>query len=305
MEPRVVDDFERYRRRLFGLAYRLLGSAADAEDIVQETFLRWQHTEPGSVGTPDAWLVKVTTNLCLNLLSSARHRRERYIGPWLPEPVLTGDGPLDPLETAEQRDTISLAFLLLAERLSAAERAVFVLREAFGYSHREVAGVLELSESNCRQLYHRARNRLSGIAQRPGPTDMRVHRALVERFLEAARGGDLAALEQMLADDAVSVADGGGAPGVARRPVRGAAKVARYMAAVTGRSGAGLTVSIREVNGSPAAIALASSTLAGVFVPEIADGRIARIRIVAAPDKIRFAGRQLDRLSHSGGLSGS
>ncbi|WP_280415353.1 RNA polymerase sigma factor SigJ [Nocardia carnea] len=301
----TVDDFERQRGRLFGLAYRMLGSAADAEDIVQDTFLRWQRIEPGAVAKPDAWLVKVATNLCLNLLGSARYRRETYIGPWLPEPVLTGDGVLDPLETAEQRDTVSLGFLLLAERLTPAERAVFVLREAFGYSHSEVAAVLELSDSNCRQLHHRARNRLAGTGQRPGAGDMRGHRELVERFLDAAQGGDLAALELMLAEDAISVADGNGAPGVARRPVRGAEKVARYLASITVRFGAGLTVSIHEVNGAPAGIARFSATLIGVFVPEIADGRLTDIRIIVNPDKLRFAARQLDGLSHSEGLSGS
>src|SRR5690606_7041079 len=163
----------------------------------------------------------------------------------------TGDGVLDPLETAEQRDTVSLGFLLLAERLTPAERAVFVLREAFGYSHSEVAAVLELSDSNCRQLHHRARNRLAGTGQRPGAGDMRGHRELVERFLDAAQGGDLAALELMLAEDAISVADGNGAPGVARRPVRGAAEVARSLASITVRFGAALAVSIPEVGGAP------------------------------------------------------
>ncbi|WP_245669128.1 RNA polymerase sigma factor SigJ [Nocardia speluncae] len=301
----TVDEFERQRGRLFGLAYRMLGSATDAEDIVQDAFLRWQQVEPGSVGKPDAWLVKVTTNLCLNLLGSARYRREHYIGPWLPEPVLTNDGVLDPPATAEQRDTVSLGFLLLAERLTPAERAVFVLREAFGYSHGEVAAVLELSDSNCRQLHHRARNRLAGTGQRPGAGDTRGHRELVERFLDAAQGGDLAALEQMLAEDAISVADGGGAQGVARRPIRGAAKVARYLASITGRFGTGLTVSIHEVNGVPAGIARFSATPIGVFVPEIADGRLTDIRIIANPDKIRFAASQLEGLSHSEGLSGS
>ncbi|MEV0696821.1 sigma factor-like helix-turn-helix DNA-binding protein [Saccharopolyspora sp. NPDC050389] len=262
-------------------------------------------TEPGSVEKPSAWLVKVTTNLCLNRLGSAPSRRELHAGPWLPEPVLTSDGELGPMETAEQRDMVLLAFLVLAERLTPGERAVFVLREAFGYSHREVAELVELSEPNCRQLHSRARKRLADARLLRSGGDVPENRALVERFLDAARGGDLASLERMLAEDVTSVADGGGTPGVARLPVRGAEKVARYLATVTGRYAEGLTVSIREVNGTPALLGWFGPTLLGVFVPEIADGRITGIRIVANPDKLRFLGAQLARLSHSGELSGS
>ncbi|WP_328612040.1 RNA polymerase sigma-70 factor [Amycolatopsis sp. NBC_00345] len=300
-----VAEFERQRPRLFGLAYRMLGSAVDAEDVVQDVFLRWHGTEPGSVEVPAAWLVKVTTNLCLNRLGSAPVRRERYVGSWLPEPVLTPDSALGPMETAEQRETVSLAFLVLAERLAPGERAVFVLREAFGYSHREVAELVELSESNCRQLHSRARKRLSAARLPRSAGDVAGNRVLVERFLDAARGGDLAGLERMLAEDVTSVADGGGAPGVARLPVRGAAKVARYLATVTSRYAESLTVSVHEVNGTPAVFGWSASTLLGVFVPEIADGRITGIRIVANPGKLRFIGAQLARLSRSGEPSGS
>jgi len=230
-----VEEFERERGRLFGLAYRMLGSAADAEDVVQDAFLRWQGTDPGAVEAPAAWLVKVTTNLCLNRLGSARSRRERYVGARLPEPVLTSDGALGPMEMAEQRAMVSLAFLVLAERLTPGERAVFVLREAFGYSHREVAELVELSEPSCRQLHRRARKRLADAELPSSSGNIAEHRALVERFLDAARGGDLAGLERMLAEDVTSVADGGGTPGVARLPVHGAEKVARYLATVTGR----------------------------------------------------------------------
>jgi RNA polymerase sigma-70 factor (TIGR02957 family) len=300
-----VEEFERERGRLFGLAYRMLGSAADAEDVVQDAFLRWQGTDPGAVEAPAAWLVKVTTNLCLNRLGSARSRRERYVGAWLPEPVLTSDGALGPMETAEQRDTVSLAFLVLAERLTPSERAVFVLREAFGYSHREVAELVELSESNCRQLHRRARKRLADAELPSSIGNVAEHRALVERFLDAARGGDIAGLKRMLAEDVTSVADGRGTPGVARLPVHGAEKVARYLATVTGRYVEGLMVSIREVNGTPGVLGWFGSTLLGVFVPEIAGGRITSIRIVANPEKLRFVSEQAARLSHSGESFGS
>lgn len=300
-----VAEFERQRPRIFGLAYRMLGSATDAEDIVQDAFLRWHGTEPGMVQDPAAWLVKVTTNLCRNRLGSATSRRERYVGPWLPEPVMTPDSALGPLEAVEQRDTVSLGFLVLAERLTPQERAVFVLREAFGYSHREVAELMELSVANCRQLHSRARRRIAAAGLPREMAESSSAGALVERFLDAARGGDLTGLARMLADDVISVADGGGASAVARLPVRGADKVARYLTTATRRYGEGLTLAVREVNGMPAVLARYGSTLVGVMVPEIVNGRISCIRIIANPDKLRFLGAQADRLSHSEELSGS
>ncbi|MFF2083536.1 RNA polymerase sigma-70 factor [Nocardia sp. NPDC058176] len=301
----AVGEFERQRSRIFGLAYRMLGSATDAEDIVQDAFLRWHGTEPGMVRDPAAWLVKVTTNLCWNRLGSAAGRRERYVGQWLPEPVMTSDSALGPVEAVEQRDTVSLGFLVLAERLTPQERAVFVLREAFGYSHREVAELIELSAANCRQLHSRARKRVAAADLPRENADSADTRALVERFLDAARGGDLTGLERMLADDVISVADGGGAAAVARLPVRGADRVARYLATAARRFGEGLALAVREVNGVPAVLAQDGSTLVGVLVPEIVDGRISCIRIIANPDKLRFLGAQVDRLSHSGELFGS
>ena len=164
MAADAVAEFERHRSKLFGLAYRMLGSAAEAEDVVQETFIRWHRAI--DVDSPWAWLAKVATNLCVNRLASARMRRERYVGCWLPEPVLTADGALGPLELAEQRESVSMAFLVLMERLNPVERAVFVLREAFGYRHRELAEVIDSSEANSRQLYARARRRLSEVDDR-------------------------------------------------------------------------------------------------------------------------------------------
>lgn len=300
----VIEEFGRQRPRLLGLAYRMLGSAADAEDVVQDAYLRWQRAEPGSVRAPSAWLVTVTTNLCLNVLDSTPRRRERPAGSWLPEPVLTADGSLGPMETVEQRDTVSLAFLVLAERLPSAERAIFVLREAFGYRHREVAELVELSESNCRQLHRRARERLAG-ARVPLSGDTYGNRALVAQFLDATRGGDLAELKRMLAEDVVSTPDGGDTRGVARRPVRGADKVVRYLAAVTSRYGDQVTASIREVNGTVAVLGWSGPILLGVLVPDIAGGRITAIRIVADRQKLRFLDHQLTRLSHSRDPSGS
>ncbi|MCG5215859.1 RNA polymerase sigma-70 factor [Streptosporangium sp. KLBMP 9127] len=292
----AVEEFERHRSKLFGLAYRMLGSAEEAEDVVQDAFLRWHHAS--AVESPWAWLAKVATNLCVNRLTSARALRESYVGSWLPEPVLTADNALGPLDTAERRDLVSLAFLVLLERLNPVERAVFVLREAFGYSHRQVAEVIDSSEANSRQLYRRARRRL---ADDPGSAERRVDHAyrhdLVAGFLAAAQEGDLPGLEKLLAEDVTVWVDGGGRVGAARRPVSGADKVARYLVGALNTTGQRVQLSIAELNGAPGLLALAGEELIGVLVPEIAGGLISEIRIIANPDKLR--------LSHSAGQSGS
>lgn len=171
----TAEEFTAHRPRMFGLAYRLLGSAEEAEDVVQDAYLRWSGADRQAIEHPGAWLARVVTNLCLNRLTSARVQREAYVGPWLPEPVFTQDGSLGPLESAEQRDAVSTALLVLLERLTPTERAVYVLREAFDYGHRDIAGVLNLSEANCRQLYRRAVQRvatprLASHRQRSGST---------------------------------------------------------------------------------------------------------------------------------------
>lgn len=239
-------EFQVRRGWLFGLAYRLLGSVDEAEDAVQDAFLRWDRAERAAIEHPDGWLAKVVTNLCLNRLTAARAARERYVGVWLPEPVLTD--VLGPLETAEQRDSVSLALLTLLERLTPAERAVFVLREAFGYSHRDVAEVLELSEANCRQLYRRAILHVAERRQRFQPSRVERER-LARRFLAAAVDGDLRGLEELLAEDVTSWADSGGQVPTARRPVTGRDNVARYFAGAWRKVPAGVTFSFVEVNG--------------------------------------------------------
>jgi RNA polymerase sigma-70 factor (TIGR02957 family) len=304
-----AETFEAERRRLFGLAYRLLGTASDAEDVVQDAFLRWSTADPGSVHDPAAWLTTVVVNLCRNRLASARARRERYVGTWLPEPVLTADETLGPLETAEQRESVSLALLTLLEQLTPSERAVFVLRESFGYSHREIAQVVGLSEVGCRQLHRRARQRLGDPRPRfrPEPGEWR---RLVERFLVAAGEGDVAGLERLLADDVVYWSDGGGKAPVARRPVVGRGLVARFFGKMIPKYAAdpafarGGEIRQAEVNGEPALLAWVGGALFGVIVPEIADGRISALRVMANPDKLGFAARQAAGPSRSADLSG-
>ena len=297
-------EFERQRPRLFGLAYRLLGSAQEAEDVVQDAFIRWHGVDRDTIVVPSAWLAKVVTNLCLNRLTAARAQREHYVGPWLPEPVLTEDETVGPLATVEQRESVSLAMLVLLERLTPAERAVFVLREAFVYSHREIAEIMDLSEANCRQLHHRARRHVEAARSRFAP-DPRQQRALVERFLAAVREGDLDGLAEMLAADVVSWADGGGQVGAARRPVLGRDKVCRYLIGGIGKVSPGLQVLLVEINGEPALLGLVSGVPIGVVVPEVTDRTISALRIMVNPEKLRFLARQVVTLSHPGRPAGS
>jgi RNA polymerase sigma factor (sigma-70 family) len=318
--------FAAHRERLFSLAYRLLGSAATAEDVLQDAFLRWDGADREAIAEPAAWLTRAVTNLCLTELASARHRRERYTGVWLPEPVLTGTaggtgnaagtgGDLGPFETAAQRESVSIGVLLLCEQLTAPERAVFILHEAFGYRYAEIAEIIGRSEGACRQLGHRAAARLRAESRsaRFTPLDSAEAaqwRQLTGRFLAAATAGDLAGLEQLLAQDAVSWSDGGGKVPAGLRPVRGRAKVARLFAALgrvlvpgaepapvlahalAGMLRDGLQVSQAEVNGSPGALIWAGGELLAVFVPVIEAGKITALYTVAAPDKLVAAGRQ-------------
>jgi RNA polymerase sigma-70 factor (TIGR02957 family) len=298
----VAEDFESQRPRLFWLAYRLLGSASEAEDAVQDAYLRLHGADAEAIRSLPAWLTKAVTNLCLNRLTSARARREVYAGPWLPEPVLTDDRTLGPLETAEQRESVSIALLSLMEELSPTERAAFVLREAFAYSHFEIAEILQTSEANARQLYRRARQRLGEPRQRFQP-DRAQWRRLVDRFLSAAAAGDVAGLVEILTDNVTSTADGGGKVAAARRPISGRDRMAHYVARVFGRNmaRAGMRLDIAEVNGEPAMLAFEGDTLAGVLCFEIIGDQIAALRAMANPDKLRFLAGQL---LHPAGLPG-
>ncbi|MBB6351692.1 MAG: polymerase sigma-70 factor [Nonomuraea muscovyensis] len=281
----VTVEFEQQRSRLFALAYRLLGSAGEAEDAVQDAYLRWHAADHSAIATPAAWLTKVLTNLCLNRLASARARREAYVGMWLPEPVPTGDGALGPMETAEQRESVSMAVLVMLERLTPAERGVFVLREAFGYGHREIAEVLDITEAGSQQLYRRARAHLDARRTRFEVSGEHAHR-VAERFLAAARAGDLAGLERLLTADVVSWADGGGRSAAARNPVRGAARVARYLAGLAFRQEPGTEIVVTEVNGLPGLVGSAGGRVYGVMALEVTGDRVSAVRIVVNPDKL-------------------
>ncbi len=301
----MVEQFEGLRPRLFSIAYRMLSSASEAEDVVQDAFLRYDQARPAELRSAAAWLTAVVTNLCLDRLKSARAQRERYVGPWLPEPVLTGAaagsgtvagaglGALGPLETAEQRESVSFAFLLLLERLNARERAVFVLREAFAYGYDEIAAILGLSEANCRQLYHRARQHVTEERVRFEPSPRR-RRELGDRFIAAAEGGDLAALEALFAEDMTVWADGGGKVAAARRPLVGTADVLRFLSGLaTGRYAGTFTLRVAELNGAPAMLVLLGGKMDTACAFEMEGGRITALRVVRNPDKLAFLARQL------------
>jgi RNA polymerase sigma-70 factor (TIGR02957 family) len=290
----ALEPFGRHRRLLFSVAYQMLGSVADAEDVVQDTWLRWSATDRGEVTDPRAYLVRITSRLALDRMDSARARRESYVGPWLPEPLLTGGGPVaaapqasEPEDAAELGEQVSLALLVVLETLSPAERAVFVLREAFGMSTAEVAGALGRSEAAVRQMAHRAREHVQ--ARQPRfDADLRAQREVTERFFAAVAGGDMDALLAALAPDVVLISDGGGKASAARRPITGADKVARFLVGIAEKGGdiPGLRIEIAEVNGLPAIVGWVGAEPFGSFSLSMADGLIEQVLVVVNPDKL-------------------
>ncbi|MEU6712707.1 RNA polymerase sigma-70 factor [Nonomuraea sp. NPDC046802] len=274
-------DFEEYRPMLLGLAYRLLGSVWDAEDVVQEAWLRWEGTDKSAIREPRAFLVTVVSRLALDQLRSARVRREAYTGPWLPEPVMTAQA--GPLDTAELRDTVAYATLFLMERLSPPERAVFVLREAFELPYDEIAEIVGVSVVNARQLHHRASVRLAEGRDRFQPSG-EEHARLLVRFMEAASGGDLGALTELLHEDVVAYTDGGGRVKAALRPLEGRRKVSAFVGALLARYPFS-KLRLLDVNGGPA-IMVHSGGYDQLVVVDIRDGLIAGIYGVINPDKL-------------------
>ncbi|MEV5741839.1 sigma-70 family RNA polymerase sigma factor [Microbispora rosea] len=280
--------FEASRNRLASLAYRLLGSAADAEDAVQDAFLHWQAADRQRIKVPEAWLTRVVTNLCLDRLRSARARRERTAGAWLPEPLLDGDPMLGPADSFEQRETVSLAVLTLMERLSPLERAVYVLREAFSHSHAEIAEILDITESASQQHLHRARRRITA-ARRGGEVDPASARRVVEEFLAAAASGRTARLVALLTDNATLISDGAG---LAEKllwydtPQRIASVVrAGFKPTPAKRRFAGGTPAIYYalVNGAPAILFVIVDRVVVAVTFDITGDKIATVRGVAAP----------------------
>ncbi len=295
VDPRFdwAQAFERERRHLFGVAYRMTGSAALADDVVQDAWLRVAVTDevPRSAR---AYLTTVVTRLALDAMTSARARRESYVGPWLPEPVL-GDHwepELGPDDKLDRGDAVSLALLSVLESLSPIERAVFLLREAFDYEYDEIATVLGKTEVACRQLFHRARARVEEDRTRFFPPPDEVERLLVA-FVTAAGTGDAASLVTLLAEDVVAVSDGGGVVRAARKVVRGRDDVARFVLGVARKGGEGVSATLVTLNGAPAVLFRAGDRLIQASWIECRDGRITRVAALLNPDKLAslaFAG---------------
>lgn len=274
--------FLQVRPRLFGIAYRVLGSASDAEDVVQEAWLRWQRYDRSTVDDPRAFLATTTTRLAINVAQSARARRETYIGPWLPEPV---DTSADPTLGAERDEALGFAVMLLMEKLPPTERAAYVLREAFDYPFSQIAEIIQTSEANTRQLVSRARKHLAAERQAK-PVDPAEQRRLLDTFLAAAQTGDLTELESMFAADVVSYADGGGIVRASRIPVRGRETVAKYVRAFAAPFWVGVSLRPVETNGEPAvALVRDGAIFAVVAVSSSADG-IDRLLWMMNPQKL-------------------
>ncbi len=288
--------FDANRNLLFTVAYRILGTAADAEDAVQDAWVRWSSADRSQVADPKAYLVRIVTNLAMDRLRSVQARRETYVGPWLPEPILTS---VDPAETA---DSVSMALLMVLENLSPLERAVFVLKEAFGFSYAEIADAVQRTPEAVRQAGHRARGHVQ--ERRPRfQTTRAQHREVTERFFAAAAGGDINTLMQLLAPDVTLWTDGGGKVRQAMRPVVGAQKVATWMSGVSKRPYEGvdqtdMTFEVLELNGVSGVVISGAGRVIGTLTVDLDDkGRISAVLNVANPDKLRaVTGRLVHRI---------
>lgn len=274
--------FEGLRPQLFALAYRMLGMAGDAEDVLQEAFLRWSATERDEVREPGAFLTTVVTRLCLDILGSARARRESYVGPWLPEPVLSDD---DPGTAAELSESLSLAFLVLLEELTPAERAAFLLHDVFGYGYDELSRIVAKEPAACRQLVSRARRHVAARRQR-FDADLQLAERLCQEFVTACAGGDIDRLVGSLARDVVVWTDGGGKVSAALRPVTGAGRAARFLIGVTGKIPAGGAVQFARLNGQPGVLITVEGAVTAAVALDIVAGSIVGVRVVTNPDKL-------------------
>jgi RNA polymerase sigma-70 factor (ECF subfamily) len=277
----AVEVFGAQRRRLFGIAYRMLGTVADAEDVVQETWIRWQNTDHGQIREPAAFLATITTRISINVLQSAHSRRETYIGPWLPEPVNTDD---DPALGAERAEALQFAILLTLEKLTPTERAAYILREAFDYPYPRIAEVISSSVVSARQLVSRARAHLGSTKQTT--VEPAHQRRLLEAFLAAAQKGDAQELEKLFADDVVSYTDGNGVKLAARIPVIGRGRVAQFVAAFSSHFWIGKTIDWVQVNGQPAATLTQDGRVTTIVTATTSADGIAQLLWVMSPDKL-------------------
>jgi RNA polymerase sigma-70 factor, ECF subfamily len=283
-----VESFETYRTHLFAIAYRMLGSAMDAEDMVQETYLRYRATPPETIHSLKAYLTTILTRLCMDQLQLARRKRELYVGPWLPEPILTTEEveTSDPEKRVDMQESISLAFLVLLEQLQPFERAVFLLREVFGYEFAEIATMLDKSEAACRRSFSRARLHLR--EHRPRfPASPQTHRQLLNGYFQAVQTGEMTPLMNLLSEDVTLWADGGGkVKQAALRPIRGRDAVARFSLGTKRFWPENYRIESGEINGQAALIIRAAEKAFAVFTIDVEQGQIQAIRIIANPEKL-------------------
>jgi len=283
-----VESFETYRPYLFSIAYRMLGSAMDAEDMVQETYLRYQTTPPEAIHSLKAYLTTILVRLCMDQLQLARRKRELYVGPWLPEPILTATTAeaADPEKRVETQESISLAFLVLLEQLQPFERAVFLLREVFEYEFAEIASLLDKSEAACRRSFSRARLHLR--AHRPRfPASADTHRQLLSGYVQAVEAGEMTPLMNLLSEDVILWADGGGkVKQAALRPISGRDAVARFSLGTKRFWPENARVELAEVNGQAALIIRTGDQVFSVLTIDVEQGQIQAIRIIANPEKL-------------------
>jgi RNA polymerase sigma-70 factor (ECF subfamily) len=279
--------FTRHRSRLYGIAYRMLGSKADAEDMLQEAYLRWHRADAERVQTPEAWLVTTVTRLCIDRLRAARTEREAYVGPWLPEPFVGESPPAD--HCAELASDLSVAFLVVLERLAPEERAAFLLHEVFDCEYDEIARILGKSETACRQIVHRARDRVRQDRPRFQVSESARAR-LLERFFAALRAEDHGALLALFAQDATWTSDGGGKAKAARKMVQGGERVARFAAGVFGRSLDRLSHELVSINGEPGLLLRVGGRLISAISIDTDGERILAVYAVLNPDKLRGIG---------------
>lgn len=279
-------DFERHRPLLFSVAYRMLGSITDAEDVVQEAYLRWREAPEGEVRSPKSYLSAVVTRLSIDRLRSAQARREQYVGPWLPEPLVADQLEDITVGPAELDESLSMAFLVLLESLNPVERAVFLLREVFDFDYEEISRIVEKSEANCRQIAHRARQSVAAPRPRFERSPEQEER-LTRRFLEACMSGDMQGLVGLLSEDVTLWSDGGGKVAAATYPIHGPERVARFLLGVLRMVPPGFSARPARINGGPGVIGYVNGHPMSVVALDVADGRLRGVRVVVNPEKLR------------------
>lgn len=281
----MIDVFNAHRPLLFGIAYRMLGRVSEADDMMQEVWLRWQKQDAAGIQSAKAWMVSATTRLCIDQLRSARRQREEYYGIWLPEPLMAAAAD-QPDKSAELADSLTMAFMLMLESLRPTERAVFVLREVFDYDYPEVAAIVGKTEANCRQIVRRAKTGLQGASRAPSPPTPQARR-LVEEFLAATASGKVEEILALLAEDSSVLSDGGGRVKAAGRPILGADHVSRFLLGIWPRFVIEMERRYVDINGSPGLLMRLDGQVHYAFAFEVEAERVRNIYIVCNPEKLR------------------